>query len=111
MFYDLVRVVGEGALLMVSANGAILSRDRIPPEAVIMVTANARGSYRIVWHTYLEGREALPDPGYCFVNGIDITNPGPQITKADGSHLAKLDTPPPPFRSSGPHALNTFVCP
>ena len=55
VFYDISRVVNDGAQLMVSVNGAILSRDRITPEAVVMVTANARGNYKLVWHTFLEG--------------------------------------------------------
>ena len=76
VFYDIVRVTNEGALIMVSANCAILSRDRITPDAIVMVTANARGNYKIVWHIFLEGRDALPDPAYCFVNGIDIENQG-----------------------------------
>ena len=95
---------------MVSVNRAILTRDRVTPEAVVMVTANARGNYKIVWHTHLEGREAMPDPAYCYANGIDITNPGPQHTKADGSRLAKLDAPP-PVQPPGPVQFATFLCP
>ena len=91
VFYDIHRVTDDGALMMVSVNGAILSRDRITPESIVMVTANARGNYKLVWHTFLEGREALPDPAFCSANGIDIENPGPQNTKADGSRLAKMD--------------------
>ena len=53
IFYDLRRIMEDNVGMMVSVNGATLSRDRITPDAIIMVTANARGRCKIVWHTYL----------------------------------------------------------
>ena len=94
IFYDLHRILEDSVEMMVSVNGATLSRDRITPDAIIMVTSNAGGNYKIVWHTYLENRVALPDPAFCYEHGIDIENSGPQRTKADGSRLSKLDSPP-----------------
>ena len=63
-----------------------------------------------MWHTFLEGREALPDPAYCYANQIDITIPGPQLTKADGSRLAKLVSGP-PSQPAGAVQIATFACP
>ena len=90
IFYDLHRIMEDNVAMMVSVNGATLSRDRITPDAIIMVTANARGNDKIVWHTYFEGREALPDPAFCYDNGIDITNPGfaPQQVGLTSSNTA-----------------------
>ena len=110
VFYDIHRLATENIGLMVSVNGATLCRDRVTPDAIVMVTANARGHYKIVWHTFLEGREALPDPAYCYANQIDITNPGPQLTKADGSRLAKLVSGP-PTQPAGAVQIAMFVCP
>ena len=54
-----------GVEFMVSVNGG---RYRV-------VTANARGKYKLVWHTYLEGSPCTACPIFCYENGIDVANP------------------------------------
>ena len=58
-----------------------------------MVTANARGIFKLVWHVYFEGREPGACPGFCYDHGIDLNNVGGLLTKADGSPLGKMEEP------------------
>ena len=50
VFYDIHRLASENVGLMVSVNGATLSRDSVTPDAIIMVKANARPLQNCVAH-------------------------------------------------------------
>ena len=85
----MTRLVDLGVEFMVSVNGATLCREPVSADAIVIVTAKPRGKYKLVWPCYLEGRLSTACPICCYENGIDVANPRPQHTKADGSPFGK----------------------